>query len=376
MDKKEAAALRLKERTTSKRFKLPEGTTTFRVLPNARGLDEKEYIEYAMHSNVGARKGYLRCGKNVRGKGECWLCDSLIPKLAKSTSASNRKSAEEMRRKECFAIQIAYVSEGKWAGPVLWEMTPSLANKLLGVMARRNISHPEEGYNLSITRTGTTMTATRYSDIDRDDEKSPVKPSILSQLKPFGEQLRKYDEARQKQEYFGHEQEEENTSGEPDDAEEEAATKPVRRAAVAEEDAEEVVAKPAKKPARPAPDVDENDEPVEDDEPVAKPVKKPKPAPVEEEEETETEAAVEDDDIPYLEEEDDTPPAKPAAKAGKGKTSRPVADEEEETVEEEEVKPKAGKGKARPVEVDEDEEPQPKAKPGKKPRPVDVDEDE
>ena len=353
MDKKEAAALRLKERTTSKRFKLPEGTTTFRVLPNARGLEEKEYIEYAMHSNVGARKGYLRCGKNIRGQGTCWLCDEQIPKLEKSSSASNRKLAEEMKRKECFAVQIAYVSEGKWTGPVLWEMSPSISNKLLGLMARRDISHPQNGYNLSISRTGTTMTATRYSDIDRDDEKSPVKESILAKLQPFNEVLRKYDEAKQKQEYFGHEQEEENTSGEPDADEEEV--------------------KPVKKPvkAKPAP-VEEEDEGAEEE---IKPAKKPaKPAPAEEEGEEDAVAAADDDDIPYLEDEEGEDVPKP--KAGKGKP-KPVDTEEEEEVtveEDEEVKPKA-KAKTRPVVEDEEDEPKPK--PSKKPaRVVEDEEDE
>src|SRR6266403_660108 len=244
MDKKELAAQKFKERTASKRFKLPEGNTTFRVLPNARGLDKAEYIEYRMHSGVGARKSYLRCGKNIRGEGDCWLCDTLIPKLEKSGKSSHKRAAEELKAKENFAVQIIYKSEGKWMGPTLWEMSPSVANKLLNVMSRRDVSHPEKGYNLTISRQGTTMTSTKYGDIDRDDEKSEVPEKLLSKLKPFGEILRKYDEKVMKAEYYGHEQdddepeEEEEEKKKPKDEEEEEKPKPKKLKKPAEEEEE------------------------------------------------------------------------------------------------------------------------------------------
>ena len=220
MDKKEAAAQKFKERTASKRFKLPEGNTTFRVLPNAKGLDRAEYIEYKMHSGVGARNAYLRCGKKMNGEGECWLCDEQIPKLEKSGKSSHKKAAEDLKAKECFAVQIAYLSDGKWVGPTLWEMSAGVANKLLGVMSRRDVSNPEKGYNLTISRTGTGMRSTKYGDIDRDDEKSEVSEKIMAKLKPFGEVLKKYDEDAMKAEYYGHEQEEEPETEKEEEEEE------------------------------------------------------------------------------------------------------------------------------------------------------------
>lgn len=341
MDKKELAAQKFKERTASKRFKLPEGNTTFRVLPNARGLDKAEYIEYRMHSGVGARKSYLRCGKNIRGEGDCWLCDTLIPKLEKSGKSSHKRAAEELKAKECFAVQIIYKSEGKWIGPTLWEMSPSVANKLLNVMSRRDVSHPEKGYNLTISRQGTTMTSTKYGDIDRDDEKSEVSEKLLTKLKPFAEVLRKYDEKVMKAEYYGHEQdddepEEEEEKKKPDEEEEEEEEKP-------------------KKPKKPAEEEEEEteEEETEEEEEKPKPKKPKKPDAEEEEEETESE-----EDIPDLEEEEEEKPKKP---------KKPKDEEEEESEqEEEEEKPKPKKPKKPAEEEDEEEEPKPK-KP-KKPR--------
>src|SRR5580698_3343451 len=97
-DKKAAAALALKERSRGKRFKLTEGDTTFRVLPNALGVEQRDYAQYGMHSEVGPRKAFIRCGKSVSGKGDCWLCDEMIPKLQASGKASHTQIAERMAR--------------------------------------------------------------------------------------------------------------------------------------------------------------------------------------------------------------------------------------------------------------------------------------
>jgi hypothetical protein len=357
MDKKELAAKKFKERTAAKRFKLPEGDTTFRVLPNKRGLNKAEYIEYAMHSNVGARKAYLRCGKNMAGEGECWLCDTLIPKLEKSGKSSHKALAEALKRKECFAVQIIYKAGDEWVGPTVWEMSTGIANKLLNVMSRRDVSHPETGYNLTISRKGTTMTSTKYGDIDRDDEKSEVPEELLAKLKPFGEVLRKYDEKVQQTEYYGHEQtedeaeeEEERPKKKPAEEEEEEET-PKKKAKKPAEEEEEEEAEPEEeeKPKKKKPaEEEEEPEPEEEEE---KPKKKAKKPAEEEDEGEETE-----EDIPDLQEEEEEKP----------KPKKKPKDEEEEESEpeedEEEVKPKK-KVKKPVVEEDEEEESKPKKKP-------------
>lgn len=326
-DKKAAAGLALKERSRGKRFKLPEGDTTFRVLPNAADVSAAEFVEYGMHSEVGPRKAFLRCGKSKSGKGSCWLCDEMIPKLQASGKATHTQVAERMQRKDIFAIQIAYLDPAtdKWIGPVLWETPNRVSQDLLNIMQRRDISNPEKGYNLTISRTGTQMKDTRYAPVDRDDEPSEVDEAVMAKLKPFKEVVRKYDEAATKSAYFGHDQEDEPVA--------------------VEEEVEEAPS-PVKKKSAPVADSDFEAEPEEA--PASKVVGKKKPAPVVEDEEVDAElAALEEfeNDVPNLEEEVETPQPK-----GKKKPA-PVVEEEPE---EEAPKP-VGKKKPKPVTVDDDD---------------------
>jgi hypothetical protein len=314
MDKKEYAKQRLKERTTSKRFKLSEGETTFRLLPNARGLDKPEFVEYAMHSNVGARKAYLRCGDKKSGEGNCWLCRK-VEELSASKKSATREVASAMKRKDSFAVQITYQSDGKWLGPVLWEMPMSVANKLLGLMGRRDIANPEKGYNLTISRVGTGLTDTKYGDIDRDDEPSKAPEKVMAVLKPFGELVRKYDEALQKKEFFGHDQTE--------DEEEEPES-------VAEDEQEEEVASKGKKTAK-GHQAQEPEEETEEDE-----------------------SAEEDlfgDDIPNLDDEgegenDGEEEKQQKSKVGKSKVVEADSEEEEEEPKKSALGKKASLGKS------------------------------
>ena len=331
MDKKAYAKQRLKERTASKRFKLPEGETTFRVLPNKESEDEPEFSEYGMHSNVGPQNRYLRCGKKRSGKGDCWLCDKIAV-LEESKKSSHRAAAEKMVRVEKFATQIAYVSDEKWLGPTLWEMPSSIANGLLGVMHRKNVSDLKKGYNLTVERVGTTFKGTKYGSLLVDDEPSKVPSSIVEKMKTFEELVPKYNETQQKSAYYGHEQDE--------DEEEEEAKKPK--------------------------DEDE-DEPEEEEETPKKPGKKPK-------DEDEDEPEEEDSEFQALEDEEEAPKPKKKPKDEDGDEDEPV----EEEPEEEEVKPKKKRKKdedeEEPEEPEEDEpedeedEPKPKKKDKKKPK--------
>jgi hypothetical protein len=336
VDKKAAAQLALKERSRGKRFKLPEGDTTFRVLPNAADIAAPEFVEYGMHSEVGPRKAFLRCGKAKSGKGTCWLCDSMIPKLQQSGKAVHAQVADRIQRKDIFAVQIAYLdpTTDRWIGPVLWETPNRVANELLNIMQRRNISDPEKGYNLTISRTGTGMKDTRYLPIDKEDDPSEVEEAIMSKLKPFREVVRKYDEAAMKAAYYGHEQEDASET-EAHPAEE--APAPVR----------------SKKPVSEVAAEGNGDLDVLEDldeEPTPTPVKaKARPAPVavaEEEDDADLQALEEfESDVPDLEEED-APKAKPAKKTAKAA----VVVEEEPEVEEEAPKPAPKKsGKPKPA---------------------------
>ena len=322
-DKKALAAKRLKEReqASKKRFKLPEGETTFRVLPNKAGDKESEYYEYAMHSNVGPRKGYIRCGKSLKGKGECWLCDEMLPKLAGSGKGSKKKAAEDMGRKECFAVQIATKNDEDWAGPFLWEMPMSVANKLLGVMSRRNIADPEKGFNITISRTGTGRMDTRYGDLDRDDEQSEAPEDILSRLKDFSTLIKEYDEEAMKAAYYGHEQdeeeEEESKKKKGEDEEDEDEEPKGKRKKEEDEDEDEVEDEKPKKKKK-----DEEEDEVEEDED-----EKPKKKKLEVEEDDDENSEDDDSDVAEALDEEDEEDEKP-------KKKKPVEEDEDEDEEE------------------------------------------
>jgi hypothetical protein len=390
-DKKTEAAKRLKERTAKKRFKLPEGDTTFRVLPNAKGLKNKAYFEYGMHGEVGPRKAYIRCGRNMKGEGECWLCDKILPKLEKSSKSSSHQAAEKMARKDVFAVQITYKEdEGGWIGPVIWEMSPSVANKVLAIMTKREIDDPVKGYNLTISRTGTGMKDTRYGDIDRDDEPSAVPEKIMARLKPFSEVIRRYDEADMQTAYYGHEQEEdedEEVTKKSQDEEDEEEEKPSRKKPKDEEEEEETESEDEdEKPKGKKKPKEEDEEESEEEEEEEKPKGKKKPKDEEEDEETEEEEEEkpkgkkkprdEDEDVEdALDEEDESDISELTEdededEKPKGKKKPKDEDEEEE---EEDEKPK---GKKKPKDEDEeseDEDEDEKPKSGKKKKKSDDD---
>lgn len=320
VDKKAAAALALKERSRGKRFKLSEGDTTFRVLPNAQDVEQAEFVEYGMHSEVGPRKAYLRCGKSKSGKGACFLCDEMIPKLQSSGKASHSQVAERMARKDVFAVQIAYLdpSTDSWVGPVLWETPNSVSQSLLSIMQRRNISDPEKGYNLLINRVGTTMKDTRYQAVERDEEPSEADEAVMSKLKPFKEVVRKYDEGKMKAAYYGHDQEEDEATLDEEE------TIPRKQAVDVDDDE---VAVPVSKNGSSSNGRKKVVPIVADDEEVPTPKSARKAAAVENsdgDDDAELAALAEfEDEVPDLEEED-----APKPKAGKKQAA--VVEEEEE----------------------------------------------
>lgn len=282
-DWREDAAKRLKERKQGKRFKLAEGDNTIRVLPNAKGMDKAPFIEMRMHYGVGPKKKTSRCGKNMRGEGECWICDELIPKLKASAKASSRKMAEELEPKEEMALQIAMIDGGVWSGPKLFMPSHQLGNSILQLLskAKRKIEDLERGYNLSVERTGTSL-QTRYGAPVLDEEGPSEVPSEISdRLKTFKELLPQYDPAKQKAQYYGEDEDED--AGEDED---DTPAPKSKKVAPVEEDEDEPAPPPKKKPAVVEEEEDTPPPPkkkkavVEDeDEPAPPPAKKKKPAP-------------------------------------------------------------------------------------------------
>ncbi len=366
-DWREEAGRRLKEKQSKGRFKLPEGETTIRILPRIGSKkSQTPFFEYLVHREVGPNKRFVRCGKTMHQDGDCWLCDKKIPDLQGGDSAKQKRAAA-LQAKEQFVVQVATVDpdSGKMQGPFLWAVPTggarSLSARLLGVLksTKRDYVDPEKGYNLTIERTGMTMTDTVYGQPTPDEESSAISDKVLKRAKPFSEYVPSYSEEQQKAAYFGRDEEaeaeeDETRPAEEDETEEDEAPKGKKKPVEDEDEEETPKPKGKKKPVdedEPEPDEDEEETPKskgkkkpvdEDDEPEEDERPKGKKKPVEDEDETE----------PVEEDEEEVPKSK-----GKKK---PTEDEDEP--EEDEPAP-SKKGKKKVEEDDEEERPKSKKKP-------------
>jgi hypothetical protein len=340
-DYKERARQRKKARQQSVWFKLVEGENTFRILPTQEGADVEtspsRFIEYAVHRDVGPKKIQVRCGKDLNGEGECWLCDIKIEKLKDS---GNDARAAALMPKDVFLVQVARVDEdGNFTGPFLMTPSKTLADGILGLLGARNKDYadPKKGRNITVERTGTGRNDTRYGALMVDEDPTAVPVEILKKLKPFDElkEIPRYSEGAQKAAYQGIDY------VEPDEGDEDEDEAPRKK---------KPAGKVAGKKPKPAPDEDEDD--VTDDEDA------------EEEEAEADEDAVDEDAEDVGDDDDDVPPAKPGKKkpvaappSKKKPKPEPEPDEDEEEAEED----------ADADSEDDEEEEAPPKKPGKKP---------
>jgi hypothetical protein len=309
-DYKSRAAQRAKERNTSNWYKLAEGDNCFRILQTPESKTTPSvFIEYDVHRDVGPKRQKVRCGKDLRGEGDCYLCDKVIPALRKK-GQDTRAVALEPRGETI--VQIAKVNEdGDMTGPFIWSPSKTIADQLIASVftsKKRDYADSENGYNLSLSRTGTGKNDTRYGIIEPDVESSEVPEAIVKKLKPFSElkEIPTYSEAKQKAAYTG-------SDYDPDDDDEEETVEEPE----SEDDDEEEEAKPRGK-----------DKPV----PV-KGKKKPEPEPDEDEELSETE------------DEEESEPEPPKKVTGKKKPVPVDDDKEDENVEIVKPQPKKVAGK-------------------------------
>src|ERR1035437_5060223 len=206
-DWREEAAERFKEKQSKGRFKLGEGENTIRILPRVGSKkSQTPFFEYLVHREVGPNKRFVRCGKTLHGDGDCWLCDVKVPDLQNSGNPNKQKLAASLQAKEQFVVQVAAIDtdSGKMRGPFLWTVPTggarSLSARLLQVLksTKRDYIDKENGYNLTIERTGTGKMDTIYGQIVADEESSEVPEKILNQSKPFSAYVPPYSEEQQK----------------------------------------------------------------------------------------------------------------------------------------------------------------------------------
>lgn len=212
-DYRKRARIAQKEKQERGRFKLPEGDTVIRILKTPEDDENgtpSGFIRYAMHSDVGPEKMFVRCGKDSLGDGECWICDSLIPKLVEKGKGAQ---ASALQSKGMMEVNIAVLDDdsNELRGPLRWFMSDgsqrSLSFKLLALFAspKRDYFDHKNGYNFTITRTGMGRYDTVYTGPIIDSQPTAVPKEILARLKPFSSTVPSYDPEVQKNAYYGKE---------------------------------------------------------------------------------------------------------------------------------------------------------------------------
>ena len=206
---KEKARGRVKQKQSGGQFKPGEDENIVRILPNPKGEDFAPFLEFRSHREVGPDKRMIRCGKDIFGKGKCWLCKKS-EELQNSGNRAKIAHAAAMAPVDRMICQVAVLNQrtGKLEGPFVWYLSAnggkSLGIQLQALLAKegRSYEHPVKGRNLSLTRTGQGL-QTRYSAFEPEDEPTKVPTDILEKLKPLEELLPGYSEEDQKDAYFG-----------------------------------------------------------------------------------------------------------------------------------------------------------------------------
>jgi len=360
--KKEMKEISQKKKT----FRLVEGDNVVRILPNVKGTDKPPYVRFNVHPGVGPNNRFVRCGREVdSGEGECWLCDTLIPKLESSGKKSQRAIAENMASRPNFVVQVAWVDpdSDEMRGPKFWYVPTGKAGgqkayyfKIMSLLSRtaKKYDDPKKGFNFTVNRTGEGR-ATTYQAPDPDEDSTPVPSSILKKLRPLSEVVPEYSEQTQKNAYHGREDDEEEEDVEEDTEE-------------AVDDEEEKPKKKSKKAKDEDDEAEDEEESEDEEEEEETPKKKSKKKSADEDDEEEekpkrkTKKKVKDDDETEDEEEEETPKKKSKKKAEEEEEDEAEeeddeeADEDEEEEEEEKPKRKAKKKAKKPADDDEEED--------------------
>ena len=335
---KDKAQERVKEKMAGSTQKVEEGDNCFRIMPDKKdlvagarlgpkGVYHPPYREFRVHRNVGPDDAMCGCGKDIEGKGKCWLCDTQIPSLEASGIPAKHQKAQKIGPQEQFVVNASRIDADtqKFGASKPWwvstgsgipgRQSQSLAVRVFSKMSgcKRDFVYPDKGYNLNIERTGTGL-KTRYPSVESDDAASKVPTSVLATVKDLDSVIPVYDEEDQKSAYFGRprkgrgDEEEEKPRRRSEAATDEA---PRRKRPPVDEDEEEADVLPADDEEElPPADEDEEVPPADDDEEAPPPDDDEEEAPADEEEE---EAPLFDDDEEEEPEEEPVPPLRRAA---------------------------------------------------------------
>lgn len=169
---------------TVKFVKVDEGEHNFRVLP--RTWDPKQwgpywYVEAYVHFGIGPDKGNYLCLNKMKGSA-CPICE-VIAELDKEADEKQIAELRAGRQYYAYVIDRANPKEGV----KVWRFGQRLRRNLTMRCQDKKtkewlqISDPDEGYDISFRRTGTTKTNTEYLGEDVDRDSSPLSEKASQQ---------------------------------------------------------------------------------------------------------------------------------------------------------------------------------------------------
>lgn len=243
-----------------------DGANNIRVLPPPPDVDYI-FFKTATHWGIGPSKANLHCPRAQDADAECFLCE-LSYKLSKSKSDADQGEADRIRAKKQWLYNIVDLDDpdaGFQIGAFGIRIHEQIAAYLKADAAEEygDITDPEEGTNLILTKKGTGMN-TKY-DVRARRKASALPESILALLEnedPADLSTIRAVATNEKMEslYNGL-----SDSTETEAEEDEAPVVRRRRGAVAEVEEEEDEEKPAPRSSRRASrDDDEEEEEVEE----------------------------------------------------------------------------------------------------------------
>lgn len=159
-------------------FKAPEGQSQIRILPATFEPPKGEKPHYGypiyLHFSVGAGKGqtYL-CPNKMKGE-RCPVCEEWH--RLEGANVADANDLAPQRRVIFWMID----RKDEKAGPKLWYWAPTRDKDIaMRSQVRRTgavlvIDHPDEGYDIYFTRTGTTFNNTKYIGWEIDREATPL----------------------------------------------------------------------------------------------------------------------------------------------------------------------------------------------------------
>lgn len=162
------------------------------------------FVEVWKHFNVGKSEAALPCSAKY-GQGRCPICEE-VDALFATKDEDDIKTAKAMRAKKQFVFPVLWkdVPDGAM-GPYLWTLSPTWAELVTALLANpdyNDLDDPEEGHDLTVTRSGMGLN-TKYTihpkpkpsmaledregelDWDKVDEWVEVLPSFETYGHPF-----------------------------------------------------------------------------------------------------------------------------------------------------------------------------------------------